>query len=166
MASSWVEVEPGKIELGIDAVFQYQSSLDVECIGKRAYNISAIIEPSGLGAGGAGKIKLRKCSLDEKKAVLGPRVVKPETDNVAAGIDVVRFTGSAVGYVKELEVESLRGEWKTREKQEGEKKLSKHSFVPFGRKAVRKQGTVCRSPCFRDRGPIINGRNSSYCAVT
>jgi hypothetical protein len=46
---------------------------------------------------------LRLGFLDEKKAVLGPRVVKPETDNIAAGIDVVRFTGSAVGYVEELE---------------------------------------------------------------
>ena len=97
----------GKIDLGksaADAIAQ-QPVLIACSVSERADDVIAVVESHGLGGGCAGEINLRESTLAEEEAVLATRLVEEETGNVAAGIDVVGFCGSAVGNVEELEVE-------------------------------------------------------------
>jgi hypothetical protein len=59
--------------------------------------------------------------------VLVTGMIEEESRNISAGVDVIGLCGSAAGYIKELEVESLRRELKSGEKHQGEKNFSKHS---------------------------------------
>src|SRR5689334_8014725 len=138
----------GKIDLAksaADAVAQ-QAVLVTCSVSECADHVIAVVESHGLGGRGSGEIDLRERALAEKEAMLLPGMVKEKAGNISTGIDVVRLSGGAVGNVKELEVESLCRELKTREKQQGEKKLFKHNSFLSG-KAIRntrfrKAGTV------------------------
>src|SRR5215472_15581878 len=99
-----------KIDLVENTIRPQQPVLNAPCIGKCPHNVVTIVESHGLGSCRAGKIELCEDPLAEEKAVLRPGMVKEETRDLAAGIDVVCFRRGGVGNIKKLEVErsSLR----------------------------------------------------------